>query len=183
MTNRPNLLHEGQLQNGLIHYDDMDSPIGRLRLVADRDGLREIWFEQGRHQKAVEPNWIRATEPLAFVRVQLEEYFAGERQHFELPLHPQGTPFQLEVWRELARIPYGVTISYGELARRIEQPQAVRAVGAANGRNPLPIVLPCHRVIGSDGSLTGFGGGLPTKRYLLQLEQRVAEGDLFGNGR
>jgi len=183
MTNRPNLLHEGQLQNGLIHYDDMDSPIGRLRLVADRDGLREIWFEQGRHQKAVEPNWIRATEPLAFVRLQLEEYFAGERQHFELPLHPQGTPFQLEVWRELARIPYGVTISYGELARRIEQPQAVRAVGAANGRNPLPIVLPCHRVIGSDGSLTGFGGGLPTKRYLLQLEQRVAEGDLFGNGR
>ncbi|MFI4959319.1 MAG: methylated-DNA--[protein]-cysteine S-methyltransferase, partial [Lysobacterales bacterium] len=102
------------------------------------------------------------------------------RQHFELPLHPHGTPFQLAVWEELGRIPYGVTISYGELARRIDKPQAVRAVGAANGRNPLPIVLPCHRVIGADGSLTGFGGGLPTKRYLLMLEDSIARGDLFG---
>jgi methylated-DNA-[protein]-cysteine S-methyltransferase len=169
--------------NGPIHYDDMDSPIGRLRLVAGRDGLHEIWFEQGRHQKAARPDWIRAAEPLAFARVQLEEYFAGERTTFDLPLRPLGTPFQLAVWQELARIPYGVTISYGELARRIEQPLAVRAVGAANGRNPLPIVVPCHRVIGSNGSLTGFGGGLPTKRYLLALEQRVAEGDLFANGR
>jgi methylated-DNA-[protein]-cysteine S-methyltransferase len=178
MTNDPDLL-----LNGPIYYDDMSSPIGRLRLVAGREGLREVWFEQGRHPKMAGPNWIRATEPLAFARVQLEEYFAGERTTFELPLHPLGTPFQLAVWRELARIPYGVTISYGELARRIEQPLAVRAVGAANGRNPLPIVLPCHRVIGSNGSLTGFGGGLPTKRYLLSLEQRVADGDLFANGR
>lgn len=163
----------------LIHYDEMDSPVGTLRLVADSHGLREIHFERERHPKAFPAGWIRASEPLAFARVQLEQYFAGQRQHFELPLHPLGTPFQLAVWNELGRIPYGVTISYGELARRIDKPLAVRAVGAANGRNPLPIVLPCHRVIGSDGSLTGFGGGLPTKRFLLTMEDRIARGDLF----
>jgi methylated-DNA-[protein]-cysteine S-methyltransferase len=162
-----------------IHYDEMDSPVGTLRLVADSHGLREIWFERERHPKQAHPGWVRAAASLAFARVQLEEYFAGTRQHFELPLHPVGTPFQLEVWHELARIPYGVTISYGELARRIGKPLAVRAVGAANGRNPLPIVLPCHRVIGANGALTGFGGGLPTKRFLLTMEDRVARGDLF----
>jgi len=162
-----------------IWFDDMPTPIGKLRLVADPQGLREIWFETGRHQKTPDAAWIRAAEPVAQARQQLEEYFAGERQQFQLKLHPLGTPFQLQVWHELDRIPYGVTISYGELARRIEQPLAVRAVGAANGRNPLPIVLPCHRVIGSNGSLTGFGGGLPTKRYLLSMEERVAHGDLF----
>jgi methylated-DNA-[protein]-cysteine S-methyltransferase len=162
-----------------IHYDEMASPVGTLRLVADSHGLREIWFERERHPKQAHPGWVRAAASLAFARVQLEEYFAGTRQHFELPLHPVGTPFQLEVWHELARIPYGVTISYGELARRIGKPLAVRAVGAANGRNPLPIVLPCHRVIGANGALTGFGGGLPTKRFLLTMEDRVARGDLF----
>lgn len=164
----------------LIWYDELRSPVGVLRLVADHDGLREIWFESGRHQKAPQPHWRRASEPFVLVRQQLQEYFAGERQQFDLPLHPRGTPFQLKVWWELARIPYGATISYGQLAQRIDQPLAVRAVGAANGRNPLPIVLPCHRVIGSDGSLTGFGGGLPTKRYLLSMEDGVARGDLFG---
>ncbi|WP_108473059.1 methylated-DNA--[protein]-cysteine S-methyltransferase [Rhodanobacter thiooxydans] len=163
-----------------IYYDEMDSPVGTLRLVADGHGLRQIWFERERHPKQAHPGWVRAAAPLKFARVQLEQYFAGERQHFELPLHPVGTPFQLEVWHELGRIPYGVTISYGELARRIDKPLAVRAVGAANGRNPLPIVLPCHRVIGANGSLTGFGGGLPTKRYLLDMEGRIAHGDLFG---
>ena len=163
----------------IVHYDEMDSPVGTLRLVADRKGLREIWFEQERHPKQTQSGWIRAKAPLRFARLQLEEYFAGERQHFELPLHPIGTPFQLEVWQELRRIPYGVTISYGELARRIGKPQAMRAVGAANGRNPLPIVVPCHRVIGADGSLTGFGGGLPIKRQLLGLEQSLPAGDLF----
>lgn len=164
-----------------IWFDELPSPIGILRLVADDEGLREVWFESGRHQKAPQPHWRRAAEPLALARQQLEEYFAGERVQFDLTLHPRGTSFQLKVWWELARIPYGATISYGELARRIDQPEAVRAVGAANGRNPLPIVLPCHRVIGSDGSLTGFGGGLPTKRYLLSLESAVAHGDLFGS--
>lgn len=163
-----------------IHYDDMPTPIGRLRLVADAQGLREIGFETGRHRREPDPAWVCAAEALAFARAQLEQYFAGTRQVFELPLHPLGTPFQLVVWNELARIPFGATISYGELARRIGQPQAVRAVGAANGRNPLPIVLPCHRVIGANGSLTGFGGGLPTKRFLLAMEEGVSRGDLFG---
>ncbi|MDO1528580.1 methylated-DNA--[protein]-cysteine S-methyltransferase [Fulvimonas sp. R45] len=162
-----------------VWYDELPTPIGRLRLVADGQGLREVWFETGRHQRKPASHWIRDAAKLAFARIQLGEYFAGTRQVFDLPLHPLGTPFQLAVWRALARIPYGSTISYAEMARRIGQPQAVRAVGAANGRNPLPIVLPCHRVIGSDGSLTGFGGGLPTKRFLLAMEDRIARGDLF----
>ena len=162
-----------------IWYDELSTPIGRLRLVADMQGLRELWFETGRHRKVLQPDWILAPERLAEPRRQLEEYFAGTRTHFDLTLHPIGTPFQRAVWEELGRIPYGVTISYAELARRIGQPLAVRAVGAANGRNPIPIVLPCHRVIGSNGSLTGFGGGLPTKRFLLSMEDRVARGDLF----
>jgi len=163
-----------------IWYDNLPTPIGCLRLVADGQGLREVWFETGRHRRDPAPTWTHSPQALAFARVQLEEYFAGTRQLFDLPLHPIGTPFQLAVWQELARIPYGTTISYGELAQRIGQPQAVRAVGAANGRNPLPIVLPCHRVIGANGSLTGFGGGLPTKRFLLAMEDGVARGDLFG---
>jgi len=168
------------MSDDTIHYDEMPTPIGQLRLVADARGLREVWFDTGRHtRKAPPPGWIRSPQALAFARVQLEEYFAGTRQVFALPLHPLGTPFQLAVWEELGRIPYGATISYGELARRIDQPQAVRAVGAANGRNPLPIILPCHRVIGADGSLTGFGGGLPTKRFLLAMEDRITHGDLF----
>ncbi|MEO7051418.1 MAG: methylated-DNA--[protein]-cysteine S-methyltransferase [Rhodanobacter sp.] len=163
----------------IIHYDEMDSPVGMLRLVADRQGLREIAFEHERHPTPLDAGWVRAKTPLRFARVQLDEYFAGKRQHFELPLHPVGTPFQLEVWEELRRIPYGVTISYGELARRIGKPRAVRAVGAANGRNPLPIVVPCHRVIGTDGSLTGFSGGLSIKRHLLGLEHALPAADLF----
>lgn len=164
---------------GTIYFDEMHSPVGTLRLVADAEGLRQIWFENERHPKRASPDWIRSAAKLAFARVQLEAYFAGSRRVFDLPLHPEGTPFQLMVWRALATIPYGSTQSYGELARRIDHPQAMRAVGAANGRNPLPIVLPCHRVIGANSSLTGFGGGLPTKRWLLGLECRVADGDLF----
>ena len=162
-----------------IYYDDMDSPIGQLRLVADDEGLREIRFAEPRHPRATPATWVRASAPLAFARTQLQEYFAGERVDFDLPLHPLGTPFQLSVWRELAQIPYGVTASYGELAKRIKHPTAVRAVGAANGRNPIPIVVPCHRVIGSNGSLTGFGGGLPVKKFLLELEKKSARDDLF----
>lgn len=167
------------MTSDITHYDEMDTPIGTLRLVADREGLREIWFEHERHPKQAQSDWVRTEAPLRMARMQLDEYFAGERQHFELPLHPVGTAFQLAVWQELRRIPYGTTISYGELARRIGKPQAVRAVGAANGRNPLPIVVPCHRVIGADGSLTGFGGGLPIKRHLLDLEQALPARDLF----
>lgn len=163
----------------MIWYDYMPSPVGQLRLVVDECGVRQIWFERERHPKRASPDWVRDSARVVFLRQQLEEYFAGERQAFDLPLSPHGTPFQQRVWHELANIPYGATISYGELARRIEQPQAMRAVGAANGRNPIPIVLPCHRVIGSNGSLTGFGGGLPTKQFLLSLEDRVTRGDLF----
>ncbi|WP_114238426.1 methylated-DNA--[protein]-cysteine S-methyltransferase [Dyella sp. C9] len=165
-----------------LHYDEMPTPIGTLRLIADARGLREIWFDRGRAQKTEQPDWVHNPPMLAAARRQLEEYFDGTRRQFELALHPQGTAFQLSVWWELARIPYGGTISYAELARRIGQPNAMRAVGAANGRNPLPIVLPCHRVIGSNGSLTGFGGGLPTKRFLLDLENRDCAADLFGPG-
>ena len=117
---------------------------------------------------------------LQAAKTQLAEYFAGSRRDFDLPLAPQGTEFQLQVWHELARIPFGATISYAQLAQRIGNPSGTRAVGAANGRNPLPIVLPCHRVIGADGSMTGFGGGLPTKEFLLRLEGALPEtGDLF----
>ena len=168
------------MKRDAIHYFDMPSPCGVLRLSTDEQGLRGIHF-QGRGDHGPAPaGWVHDPAALAFAREALEEYFAGTRTAFDLPLHPLGTPFQLAVWRELARIPYGETISYGELARRVGDPGAARAVGAANGANPLPIVVPCHRVIGANGSLTGFGGGLPNKRLLLGLEARVARGDLFG---
>lgn len=159
-----------------VQYDDIDSPVGRLRVAADAQGLRCVWFPQSRLTPAEVPaHWKRSSARLAEARQQLDDYFAGRRRHFELPLHPIGTPFQMAVWRELQRIPYGVTISYGELAQRIGKPAAVRAVGAANGRNPLSIVVPCHRVIGANGKLVGFGGGLPTKQHLLELEVRCAQ--------
>ncbi|HEY8587123.1 MAG TPA: methylated-DNA--[protein]-cysteine S-methyltransferase [Rhodanobacter sp.] len=169
-----------------IHYADITSPIGTLRLIADNEGLREIWFEREKRPQTVPPDWIRANAsrlpaPIAAARQQLQEYFAGERQQFSLSLHPLGTPFQLAVWQQLRLIPYGTTISYGELARRVGNPAASRAVGAANGRNPLSIVVPCHRVIGANGNLTGFSGGLPIKQKLLALEQRHTRGDLFAD--
>jgi methylated-DNA-[protein]-cysteine S-methyltransferase len=118
-----------------------------------------------------DPHWRESPDAFDDVVSQLTEYFAGHRQRFELTLAPEGTPFQLRVWRELQDVPYGVTISYGQLAARIGQPRASRAVGLANGSNPLPIVIPCHRVIGADGTLTGYGGGLPIKERLLALER------------
>lgn len=171
-----------------LHFARMDSPIGTLTLAADAAGLRHIEFPTNRHP-VDRAGWSPGArgaiaETLATARAQLLEYFAGERRTFALPLAPEGTPFQREVWTMLARIPWGATWSYGQLAKAIGQPAAVRAVGAANGRNPLPIVLPCHRVIGSDGALTGFGGGLPIKEALLRLEgawpARASTGDLFG---
>ncbi|MFH1843366.1 MAG: methylated-DNA--[protein]-cysteine S-methyltransferase [bacterium] len=151
-------------------YTYTDTPIGRLLLHGDERGLAGILF--AKNGKTAEPlkGWRKSAPPFNETIDQLAAYFAGELREFDLPLVPEGTPFQLATWQELQRIPYGQTISYGELARRIRRPKAVRAVGAANGRNPLPIVVPCHRVIGSGGKLTGFGGGLDTKRYLLKLE-------------
>jgi len=147
----------------------IDSPVGPLRLESDGEALTRIAFvEGGTKDSGREPPRVGV---LAEAARQLRAYFAKERRDFDLPLRPAGTELQRATWRALATIPYGQTISYAELARRIDRPRAVRAVGAANGRNPLPIVLPCHRVIGSDGTLTGYGGGLPLKRWLLDLEQ------------
>jgi methylated-DNA-[protein]-cysteine S-methyltransferase len=157
---------------GRMIYDYLESPIGRLLLAADENGLRYIGFELGRHPVWIGDDWQRDRDALAAVRAQLDAYFAGELTQFELPLAAQGSEFDLRVWAELRRIPYGATLSYGELANRVGDPLAARAVGAANGRNPLPIVVPCHRVIGANGSLTGFGGGLATKKFLLEHEQR-----------
>ncbi|MGV8924037.1 MAG: methylated-DNA--[protein]-cysteine S-methyltransferase [Thermomonas sp.] len=154
----------------MILHRRIESPAGPLVIAADDTGLRHIEFYQNRHP-ADRDDWQGGdNDVLQAAEAQLDEYFAGSRTRFELPLAPQGTAFQLGVWQELARIPYGVTISYAELAHRVGKPTATRAVGAANGRNPLPIVLPCHRVIGADGALTGFGGGLPMKEFLLKLE-------------
>lgn len=162
-----------------IFHDTISSPVGRLLLVADAIGLRRVSFERARYPSPIDGDWVHAPDRLAFARTQLEEYFAGARQQFDLPLHPVGTPFQCAVWMALTQIPYGITISYADLAMYIRKPSAVRAVGAANGRNPLPIVVPCHRVIGRDGSLTGFGGGLPVKAKLLAWEAQHRKDDLF----
>jgi methylated-DNA-[protein]-cysteine S-methyltransferase len=147
-----------------------ETPVGALRLVADERGLNTVWFLRGRKKEAPQDDWKE--DPAFFLEVtrQLQEYFAGALREFEIPLFMEGTDFQRRVWKNLQKIPYGETISYGELANRIGNPKAVRAVGAANGQNPLPIIVPCHRVIGSNGSLTGFGGGLEKKRKLLDLE-------------
>src|SRR5262249_19479836 len=148
----------------------IESPIGPLLLVGDEAGLRELWFVEGRRRKKPNPGWQENAKPFAKAIRQLREYFAGKREEFDLPLVLDGTPFQLNVWRNLQKIPYGKTVSYLDLAKKIGNPKAVRAVGLANGSNPIPIIVPCHRVIGSNGSLTGFGGGLPTKQKLLALE-------------
>ncbi len=153
----------------VLLWTKMRTPIGIIRLVGDENGaLRRIDFHAGCSEP--EPGWKESRPPLAEAIRQLEEYFAVRRTAFDLALAPEGTPFQRETWRQLLAIPYGETISYGELARRMGKPGASRAVGAANGANPIPIVIPCHRVIGSNGDLTGFGGGLQTKRELLMLE-------------
>jgi methylated-DNA-[protein]-cysteine S-methyltransferase len=144
-------------------------------LVGTGDALTAIRLPSERQRDDVgrEPGWIEQAAPFREAVRQLDEYFAGTRRRFDLPLAPAGTPFQQRVWQGLTEIPYGETISYAELARRIGRPAAVRAVGAANGRNPLAIVVPCHRVIGSDGRLVGYGGGLPVKAALLELERRA----------
>ena len=147
----------------------MASPIGPLTLVACEAGLTHLEFGQRDHPVAVQTP-ARARAILDRARRQLEAYFAGQRRAFDLPLAPSGTPFQLAAWEVLRAIPYGETISYGEQARRLGRPAAARAVGAANGANPISIVVPCHRVVGADGRLVGFGGGLDVKRYLLNLE-------------
>ncbi len=153
-----------------MYYCYTNSPIGELLLAGDKDALTMIGFPKGSMRRDPEPDWIFNEKPFAEAMKQLDEYFDGQRRDFDLPLRLDGTEFQLQVLDELQKIPYGETTSYGDIAKRIGRPKASRAVGAANGRNPIPIVVPCHRVIGSHGDLTGFGGGLDTKEALLRLE-------------
>jgi len=155
-----------------VYYDYLQTPIGRLMLAADGRGLRHVDFENGKYPATIGEDWEHGPGALHEARAQLKAYFAGKLTAFDLPLAPLGTDFQQQVWLALLRIPYGATTTYGDIARELGDANATRAVGAANGRNPLPIIVPCHRVIGANGSLTGFGGGLPTKRWLLDHEQR-----------
>jgi methylated-DNA-[protein]-cysteine S-methyltransferase len=153
-------------------FTQIESPLGGLLLASNEARLCEIQFVNGRHSARPKPEWREDASALKEPVRQLRAYFAGDLEGFNLQLSPQGTSFQQKVWNELCKIPYGETISYGELARRIGNPNASRAVGLANGSNPIPIVIPCHRVIGANGKLTGYGGGLPIKEKLLALEKR-----------
>jgi len=161
-------------------YEDIDSPIGRLRLIASDNALVAIWFEHGRDAARGAAGLARGSNAIIErTRRQLEEYFAGQRREFDLPLEPRGTEFQRRVWSRLRCIAYGDTTTYGALAAELGNSKGSRAVGLANGSNPIPIVIPCHRVIGADGSLTGFGGGLPIKAQLLELERAATQPRLF----
>tara|TARA_B110000971_G_scaffold201357_1_gene220154 strand:- start:323 stop:802 length:480 start_codon:yes stop_codon:yes gene_type:complete len=159
-----------------MQFRYLDTPIGRLLLAGDEFGLHLIGLPQGKAM-SLPADWLHDDGACEVAATQLDEYFAGQRQTFDLELRPTGTEFQLAVLGALQNIPYGQTCTYSDIAKIIHRPRAVRAVGAANGRNPLPIVIPCHRVIGADGSLTGFGGGLPAKQWLLAHE---CGSDLFG---
>lgn len=153
-----------------VHTTTIPSPIGPLTLRAEEGRLTGLLMDGARHAPALRGEPLEDAEVFGEVISQLEAYFAGTRRSFEVPLEMHGTSFQCEVWAALCDIPYGETISYGELARRVGRPGASRAVGLANGRNPVAVIVPCHRVIGADGSLTGYGGGLDRKRLLLELE-------------
>jgi len=161
----------------VLYYKTIPSPIGFLRLYASEKGLCAVLFHNGRNNKIVFDGTMEESSDhpmLKRAEKQLGEYFSGKRKHFDLPLDMRGSVFQLKAWKELQQIPYGETISYGEQARRMGDVKKARAAGMANGRNPLPIIVPCHRVIGSSDSLTGFGGGLKTKQQLLDLESKYA---------
>jgi len=157
-----------------MKYCYADSPIGTLLIAGDDESVHLIAFAKNGKPQRPEAGWTESsTGALAETVRQLREYFAGKRADFDLPLAPEGTSFQREVWRKLQEIPYGETISYGELAKRVGNPKASRAVGSANGKNPIPIVIPCHRVIAGNGTLGGFGGGLTVKQQLLALEKPI----------
>lgn len=154
-----------------------DSPIGRLLVAGSEDGLRYVAFDDGstlKRQQVPLHEWEESEKPFRDVIRQLHAYFAGDLRQFDIPLTPQGTEFQKKVWTQLQTVPYGETVSYGEIAEAIGQPTASRAVGMANGRNPISIIVPCHRIIGSNGKLVGYGGGLRRKTTLLRLEGVVA---------
>jgi methylated-DNA-[protein]-cysteine S-methyltransferase len=155
-----------------IYYTSYESPVGPLLLAGNANGLRMVSFESSKHAAPPQADWKQDKAPFVEIIRQLQAYFRGELREFDVRLALEGTEFQLRVWNTLREIPYGETISYLQLAERIGNPRAVRAVGLANGSNPIPIIVPCHRVIGSDGSLTGFGGGISTKKKLLELESK-----------
>ncbi|MBK6394792.1 MAG: methylated-DNA--[protein]-cysteine S-methyltransferase [Betaproteobacteria bacterium] len=159
--------------NEIVRWCRIDTPLGTVRIVARGDAIAGVWFDGQKYDAVPDAAWRESpVDPLLRDAArQLQEYFAGRRARFDLALAPQGTAFQQSVWREIAKVPAGRTASYGDLARRIGRPSAVRAVGAAVGRNPLSVIVPCHRIVGSDGSLTGYAGGLERKRALLALER------------
>jgi methylated-DNA-[protein]-cysteine S-methyltransferase len=161
----------------MTRYTVIDSPIGALLVARDDEGITALLLPQGRRPARPAPDWVRDDAAFDDARTQLAEYFAGTRTTFTLPLHLIGSAFQRRVWSALREIPCGATTSYGAIAESIGAPGAARAVGLANGQNPVAIIVPCHRVIGADGSLTGYGGGLPTKRWLLEHE--AAQAGLF----
>lgn len=158
-------------QENTVTYCVIDSPVGKLLLAGTSKCLEQLSFQNGNHPIKPESSWVYNERPFEETVRQLKAYFSGKLKKFVLKTAPKGTPFQLRVWRALRRIPYGKTVSYGEIAKAIGNPQASRAVGAANGQNPLSIIVPCHRVIGSTGKLVGYGGGLPIKETLLTLEE------------
>jgi len=161
-------------------YTVIDSPLGELLLVGDDIGLTDLYRQSTAKSRPVDPAWARHDRHFQAARDQLDAYFAGDLRDFDLPLNPRGSTLQLRVWAALRDIPYGETASYGSIAGRIGWENGARAVGAINGQNPLPIIIPCHRVIGADGSLVGYGGGLPMKQFLLCLE--AAHSGLFAAG-
>ena len=165
-------------------YTIFESPVGPLLLMSDGASLTGLHTDNDKHRPAMQPDWIcdETAAPFAQVKAQLRGYFEGRLTEFDLPLAPLGTEFQLRVWQELRDIPYGETISYAELARRIGRPNASRAVGHSNARNPISIIVPCHRVIGADQSLTGYAGGLERKRALLEHEAKKSEARGEGRG-
>ncbi len=154
------------------YYKIVASPVGELKLVASDKGLCALWFDAGRNEDAGQAVLNESHPTLVAAERQLTEYFDGARTEFDIPLDPQGSEFQIEVWAALSTIPYGQTISYAQQARKIGGPEKARAVGQANGKNPISIIVPCHRVIGADGKLTGYGGGTAIKEFLLTLEQK-----------
>ncbi|HUQ67980.1 MAG TPA: methylated-DNA--[protein]-cysteine S-methyltransferase [Planctomycetaceae bacterium] len=154
-----------------ICYSAVDCPLGRVVLQGDGQFLTGLYLPQHKGWPGPDAAWRQSDASFAKVREQLAEYFAGERQQFDVPIRLQGTPFQERVWQELARISFGTTITYAELARRVCRPAASRAVGHANGRNPISIIIPCHRVVGSNGKLTGYAGGVDKKDWLLAWER------------
>lgn len=164
-----------------VLYTYLETPIGPLLLAGDGKRLSKVGFPNGKGRVAPRDEWRCEDTRFIEARAQLKAYFAGELRTFELELMPAGSPFQLSVWTALKDIPYGVTTSYGEIAIRLGRPSASRAVGAANGANPIPIIVPCHRVIGASGALTGFGGGIETKRWLLAHERGVAPSGVQGH--